>query len=240
MQIAICDDIPKELKIIRTALDTYSEAHPAYHFDVDEYSTAADVLHVVEKGKTYDIALLDICMPGILGTDAAETMLAKSPEMGVVFLTTSDEYAVAAFALNAAHYLLKPFSQEQFNEALDRALEKRKGQDYLELACVDGMHRVRVSEIITIESQGHYLLFHLTGGGILRQRGKLAEMYEEIQKYSEFIKVGASYVVNLIFVHSISRNRIEMQGAAPIPIPRRSSEEVQRVYMEFCRMEARQ
>lgn len=89
MRIAICDDIQTELEIICTALDTYSKVHPEYYFDIDEYSAASDLLHEVEKGKTYDIALLDICMPDKLGTDAAEEMLARSPEMGVVFLTTS-------------------------------------------------------------------------------------------------------------------------------------------------------
>ena len=237
MQIAICDDIPKELEMIREALDAYTEKRPEYHFDIDEYSTAADVLSAVEKGKTYDIALLDICMPGILGTDAAEEMLAKSPDMGVVFLTTSDEYAITAFALNATHYLLKPFSQGQFNAALDRAVKKTEDQDFLSLACVDGMYRVRISEIVFIESQSHYLQCRLFSGEMIRLRMKLSQMFEEIQKYPEFIRVGASYIVNLAFMRRISGNTMEMQGGVPIPIPRRSNEEVQKTYMEFCRKE---
>ena len=71
MQIAICDDIQKELETIRAALDIYAEAHPELHFDIDEYNTAKDILNAVEKGKTYDVALLDICSPDGLGTDAA-------------------------------------------------------------------------------------------------------------------------------------------------------------------------
>ncbi|MDE6319293.1 MAG: response regulator, partial [Lachnospiraceae bacterium] len=131
MQIAICDDVQKDLETIRLALDTYAEAHPELHFTIDEYGAAIDVLHAVEKGKIYDIALLDICMPGVLGTDAAEEMLAKSPDMSIVFLSTSIEYAVTAFAINATHYLLKPFSQEQFNTALDRAVKKTEEQNFL-------------------------------------------------------------------------------------------------------------
>ncbi len=112
MQIAICDDIQKELETIRAALDTYAEAHSGLHFTIDEYIVAEDILKAVEEGEVYDIALMDICMPGVLGTDVAEEMLAKNPEMSVIFLTTSNEYAVEAFAMNATHYLLKPFSQE--------------------------------------------------------------------------------------------------------------------------------
>ena len=77
IKTAICDDIHKELETIRAALDTYAEAHSELYFDIDEYGAAIDVLHVVEKGKVYDIDLLNICMPGVLGTDVAEEMIAK-------------------------------------------------------------------------------------------------------------------------------------------------------------------
>ena len=238
MQIAICDDIQKELETIRAALDTYAKAHSELHFDIDEYAAAIDILNAVEKGKTYDIALLDICMPGVLGTDVAEEMLAKSPDISIVFLSTSIEYAVTAFALNATHYLLKPFSNEQFNEALDRAVKKTENRDFISLACVDGMYRVCVSEIMFIESQNHYLLLNLSSGEILKLRMKLSQMFEAMQKYTGFIKVGASYVVNLAFVRKIYGNTLEMFNCIQISIPRRSSEEVQKIYLDFCRKEA--
>lgn len=238
MRVVICDDIQKDMEIIRTSLDTYAAVHPEYHIEIDEYSSAVDVLHRM-KEKAYDIALMDICMPGVSGTDAAEEMLAKNPEMSVIFLTTSDEYAVEAFAMNATHYLLKPFTQEQFDAALDRAIKKTVDQILLSLDCVDGVYRVRISEIVSIESQNHYLLLVLSSGETLRLRMKLSQMFVEIQKYPEFIKIGASYVINLDFVRSISGNNIEMQGGAKIPVPRRSVEEVQRAYMEYCRKEAK-
>lgn len=238
MRIAICDDVQKELETIRTALDTYAKEHPELYFDIDEYRTAVDILNAVEE-KTYDIALLDICMPDVLGTKVAEEMLAKALDTNIIFLTMSDEYAVTAFALNATHYLLKPFTQEQFNMALDRAVKKTEVQDFLSLACVDGsMYRVRTSEIVSMETQNHYLLVNLFSGGTLRLRMKLSRMFEELQKYPEFIRVGASYIANLNFVRMISGNTLEMYNGAKIPVPRRSSKEVQKEYMEFCRKEA--
>ena len=238
MQIAVCDDIQKELKQIRTALDTYIKTHLEHYFDIDEYRSAGDVLHAVKQGKTYDIALLDICMPDGLGTDVAEEMLVKNPNTGVVFLATSDEYAITAFAMNAVHYLLKPFSQEQFNEALDRAVRKTEEQDFISLDCVDGMYRVCAHEIIYMESQNHYLMISLSSGEILRLRRKLSQVFEEIQKYPEFIRVGVSYIVNLTFVRRVVGNTLEMMNAVKIPIPRRRSEEVKKTYMDFCRKEA--
>lgn len=238
MRAVICDDIQKDMETIRTALDIYIKAHPEYHVEIDECNAAADVLRSMEE-EAYDIALMDICMPDVSGTDAAEEMLAKNPEMSVIFLTTSDEYAVEAFAMNATHYLLKPFTQEQFDAAIDRAIKKTEKQVLLSLDCVNGVYRVRINEIVSIESQNHYLLVGLASGETLKLRRKLSQMFEEIQKYPAFIKVGASYVVNFDFVRSISGNSIEMRGGAKILVPRRSVEEVQRAYMEYCRKEAR-
>lgn len=240
IKIVICDDIKTELEIISTAMDAYKAAHPGLCFEVDRHSAAMDLLDAVESGRSYDIALMDICMPGVLGTDVAKEMLSRNPDMGIVFLTTSDEYAVTAFAMNAVHYLLKPFTQEQFDAALDRAVQKTKGRDFLFLACVDGMYRVPVNEIVSVESQSHYLLVHLSSGEMLRLRGKLSQMYEEMQRFSEFIRVGASYIINLSFVRKISSNTIEMQNGTRIPIPRRRSDEVRKAYMDFFRKEALQ
>lgn len=238
IKVAICDDVPKELEKISNALDFYAKAHSALHFETDKYSAAMDILNTVEKEKAYDIALLDICMPGILGTDAAEEMLAKSPDTNVIFLTTSDEYAVEAFAMNATHYLLKPFTQEQFDAAFDRAIQKLEAGNFISLACVDGMYRVRVSEIIYIESQNHYLLFTLSTGETLRMRSKVSQIFEELQKFPEFIRIGASYIVNLAFVRKVSSGIMKMQNGAKISVPRRSNDEVQKAYMDFCRKEA--
>lgn len=238
MQIAVCDDIKKELEKIRTALDIYTRTHHKCHIDIDEYQSADAILYAAEKGRTYDIALLDICMPGILGIEVAKEMLDRNPGMGIVFVTTSDEYAIEAFAMNATHYLLKPFSQEQFNEALDRAVGKVEEQDFLSLSCVDGIYRINVHEITFIESQGHYLMVCLSSGETLRLRMKLSQIFEDIKEYPEFIRVGISYIANLAFVRRIAGNTLEIMDNTNITIPKRNRKEVQKIYMDFCRKEA--
>ena len=238
IKVAICDDVPKEQEKIAKALATYAKAHPALRFETDTYSAAIDILHAVERETVYDVALLDICMPGILGTEAAKGLLSKSPGTAIIFLTTSDEYAVEAFAMGALHYLVKPFTQEQFDAAMERAMQKTAGQDMLTLSCVDGIYRVCIDEIVSIESQRHYLSLRLASGENLRLRRTLSSMAEEVMGYSGFVKIGASYIVNLYFVRKVSATSIEMTEGSKIPIPRRSSEAVQKAYMDFCRREA--
>lgn len=238
IRIAICDDIPGELEKISAAMESYARRHAPLGFAVDRYAAAMEILSAAEKDRSYDIVILDICMPGILGTEVARDLLLKSPDTSVIFLTTSREYAVEAFSLGATHYLLKPFTQAEFDEALDRAVGKLSQENYVSLNCVDGMYRMRVKEIVYIESQSHYLALCPVSGELLRLRGSLSGMYEMLQEYPEFIRVGASYIVNLNLVRKVSSVFLEMQDNTRIPVPRRSREAVQKAYMEFCRREA--
>ena len=68
-----------------------------------------------------DLVFLDIQMPKINGFEMLE-LLDEAPT--IIFTTAFDQYALKAFEVNAIDYLLKPFSQERFDEALDRAMQK--------------------------------------------------------------------------------------------------------------------
>jgi two-component system LytT family response regulator len=79
-----------------------------------------------------DIAFLDIEMPGLGGIELAEHFQSSGPV--VVFITAFSQYAVDAFELAATDYLLKPFSDERFLEALGRAKRRVRERRLGELA----------------------------------------------------------------------------------------------------------
>ena len=75
----------------------------------------------------YDLALLDIDMPGMNGLELAKNIKEKWPETSIIFLTGYSEYAVEAFSIHASGYLLKPVSVEKLKADIDYALSgKRK------------------------------------------------------------------------------------------------------------------
>ena len=124
LKIAICDDSVQQLQTIRCATQLYFNTHEERGIHVEALSSPFLCLEQMEKNGGYDIVLLDICMPGISGTQIAKEIRRRQDKTEIIFLTTSDEYAVDAFALKAAHYLIKPVSQSQFDEAMDRAMSR--------------------------------------------------------------------------------------------------------------------
>ncbi len=67
-----------------------------------------------------DVAFVDIEMPGMNGIAAAERLLARLPDVRIVFVTAYDQYAVEAFELNATDYLLKPVQTKRLETTLAR------------------------------------------------------------------------------------------------------------------------
>ena len=68
-----------------------------------------------------DVLLLDIAMPGLDGIGVARALAAQTPSPAVVFVTAFDQFAVAAFEVEAVDYLMKPVDPARLQRALDRA-----------------------------------------------------------------------------------------------------------------------
>jgi two-component system LytT family response regulator len=93
---------------------------------VGSYGDASEALHAVREVKP-DLIFLDVQMPGLNGF-AFIASLPPSDRPAIIFVTAYDEYALRAFEVHALDYLLKPFDDERFAKALQRAKDQLKSQ----------------------------------------------------------------------------------------------------------------
>ena len=89
------------------------------------FTNAEDAILFAELVKI-DVAFVDIDMPGIDGLVLAERLLGARPRLEIIFVTAYDQYALAAFRLHAAGYLLKPIGLQELQEQVD-VLVRRRG-----------------------------------------------------------------------------------------------------------------
>ena len=105
LHIAICDDQPDQIQSIRRSSETYFQnKHDTVSYET--FDKSFSFVDAIEQGAVFDIVLLDVCMPGILGTEVARELRKYNRATEIIFLTTSDEFAVDAFAVKATDYLL--------------------------------------------------------------------------------------------------------------------------------------
>jgi DNA-binding LytR/AlgR family response regulator len=88
-----------------------------------EASNGAEALTLIEQHKP-DVVFLDVQMPLMDGFAVAESLLLGDDAPEIVFITAYNQYAIRAFDVNAAHYLLKPVSKERLKLACERVVER--------------------------------------------------------------------------------------------------------------------
>lgn len=239
MLCMICDDQKNELEMLQKIVLDYAGEHPDLSLTLQCFSNPFDMLDEMDRRGVPDIALLDICMPGVLGTEVAREIQSKSEDAtDIIFLTTSPDFAVEAFALHVNDYLTKPYTKERLIKTLDRVMKKRRRRLYIPVPCGDGIHRIDLYSVAYAEAGNHSLEIHLKSGCCLRARMTMTEFKELFREVRGFAAVGASYLVNLRCVQSVLPAALKMAGGETIPVPRRLRSEVKQQYFDFYTKEA--
>lgn len=135
-----------------------------------------------------DLVFLDVQMPGRDGVAVARAIGAGELP-AVVFVTAFDQHAVAAFELAAVDYLLKPFDDERFAEAFDRARRRHAAEEGGEVrdrlaALLDGeVLAAAPAGHITVEKGGRLVLLPLADVDWVRAAGNYVELHARGHDY---------------------------------------------------------
>ncbi|MCD8326313.1 MAG: LytTR family DNA-binding domain-containing protein [Lachnospiraceae bacterium] len=200
VRIAVCDDSVREQeRVVQLLLAQDSVGQP------ECFTSGKNLLEAAAKAPPFDIVFLDVYMPGENGVETAESLQALSPSTGIVFVTTSKDYAVDAFSLRALHYLVKPVTAGGVEESLRRLAEfQKKRSPVIVFPSGSGSYTVAVDEINYIQSVGHVKELVLTGGKVIRVWMSMEEMEKKLD--NTFLKLNRSLIVNM--------EKIEQMGTA--------------------------
>jgi DNA-binding LytR/AlgR family response regulator len=99
----------------------------------DRIEVVGEAAHAAEaklllNALSYDVLFLDIDMPGFSWLDLAKELRDSPSNPAIIFVTAYDQYAVQAFEVNAADYLLKPFDAKRLHQAFVKVLQARETQ----------------------------------------------------------------------------------------------------------------
>ncbi len=222
LTLAIVDDEADSIKKMREGTERFLSENAPLPVQIKEFSDAHDFLSDIDAHGTPDIALLDICMPDVSGVQLAEYIRKKSDTAKIVFVTSSKEFAVEAFSVNAVHYLVKPFSYAQFAEAMTRIIQmfKTEPKKISINGAGESVTMVPVSDIIYIESVGRCRYVHTPAGEFAETRRTLAQFSQELEKISpkQFISPYRGYIVNLVAVRTITAKHILLKDGTKVLI----------------------
>ena len=227
MRIALCDDSPREQEQFVRALHGWDPTRQPECF-----LTGAALLDAAKLGPSFDIAFLDIYMPGENGVDIAAELRKVSPETGIVFVTTSREHAVDAFSLQALHYLVKPVTTEGVVEAFRRLTQLRQRQrPVATFSTGRGSTTVYLDEICYLQSMDHAVDIYLTGGRQLRVWAALSELERKLN--ASFLKLNRSTVVNMEHIEQMGADSCMLRNGVRLEMARRDRTAIRAAYDNF-------
>jgi DNA-binding LytR/AlgR family response regulator len=175
------------------------------------------------KTEQVDLVFLDIEMPGMSGIELIKN-LEKKPI--IIFVTAKPEYAIEAFELNVADYLVKPVTLSRFMVAASRAKDmfesinqkielSEKNKDYIFVRSNSVLTKIKLKDIIYVQALGDYVniftpekrhTVHITLRGMEEKLGK-----------EKFYRLHRSYLVSLDHVDNIEDGTVYI-GQHPLPI----------------------
>ena len=195
--------------LAREVLREHIASHPELSV-VAECSNGFDAVKAITELKP-DLLFLDIQMPKLNGFEVLE-LIDHNPT--VVFVTAYDQYALKAFEVHAADYLLKPFSKERFEEALSHAeknLERDTSTQVHEIVASapandtpieriliregSKVHVIPVEKVDYVEAQDDYISVRTDGRSLLKQH-RLSDLEKALDP-SRFVRIHRKYILNL-------------------------------------------
>jgi two-component system, LytTR family, response regulator len=241
-KVIIIDDEEAGRKLIRQYLSEYPD-----QIVLGEANNGVDAIRLIREFKP-DLIFLDIQMPGMNGFEVL-THLDEMPK--VIFSTAYDQYAMQAFEVHALDYLLKPYTRERFQKAMEKATLQemsnglqpvqgltesllQAGKTYPEVILVQigqKLIKVALNEVLRIEAEGDYSILITVQQRYLSNYGVGA--LEQKLNPQKFMRIHRSSIINLDFVKEIQKQissyDVLMQNGEVVRVSRSYAERIKEI-----------
>lgn len=235
----IIEDNPDALHLLKSNIERH---HP----EIDIINTAQSVVEAAKilRKSQPDILFLDIMLGDGTGFDVLEIFPDLSSKL--IFVTASDEYAIRAFKFAAIDYVLKPYSEDDLNKAIQRAkaqLQPNKERlsilketlaapeakpDKISLHTLDKIIIVNLDDIVRCEADNNNTIFYLKDSPKVFVTKTLKYFADMLSGY-EFLRVHQSHLVNIQFISAFIKTDggyLLLKNKETVPVSVRKKVEV--------------
>lgn len=236
IHIAICDDSKQERQILAALFKRYQELH-ATPLQIHIFQNGFSLLDAIDQGKRFDIAILDILMPGENGIEIARNIRASGTDTEIIFLTSSPEYAVDSYEVKAQNYLLKPVTEEKFFASIDSILAELDEKDtasFIIYTTEKQYSRIRVSSLVYGEVTHRTITLHLADQTMISAVMTFTEFQDILKAYPDFIYPHRSYAVNMNYIQYVTKSDIILTDGQKIPLSRNNYTKISEQFLNFA------
>ncbi len=207
-KVLIIDDEAAARKLIREYLEDYPDLIP-----LAEANNGVDAVKLIKEYEP-DLVFLDVQMPGLTGLEVLDR-LEEIP--AVIFSTAYDQYAIKAFEVNAVDYLLKPYTRERFQKAVEKwnqqpglqplaQVIQSQQPTYLQKVLVPTGRKLKalpVEGIFSIKAEGDYASICTEDAAYLSNMG-ISDLESKLDP-AQFLRIHRSSILNIAQIEEVEK-----------------------------------
>ena len=239
VKIAFCEDDTYWNKRLRNMAADYAVRHPERSISVSVFSDPEDLLKAAGKIGGFDIYVLDIVMPRMNGIELGMLLRQSGYDGRILYLTSSEEYAIDSFKVKPFNYILKPVSQDTLFAALDEAIESlpMRQEKSLIVKTQENSVKLNYDSILYAELNRRSVAYHLTNGKTVESvsiRTTFAEAMQDLLKDSRFVLCRATMVVNLYHITMIENEALVFRDKQKTYLGKKACRDLRSIWYDFC------
>ena len=238
IKIAICDDLDSCRKQLSQIIKDYASLHSELQIDCSVYDYGEELIVTANKICGFDIYFLDIVMPGLNGIDLGSALRDGGYNGKIVFLTSSEEYAIESFKVKPFNYILKPIEKDKVFSALDEVISALSSKKEKSIIVKTKEHSVKIplDEIMYAEHCKRAIVYHLTNGKTIESvllRTAFMENVQELLRDNRFVACGISMVANLHHITMVDKETVIFKDQYKYYLSKKVCAEVRSAWYDF-------
>lgn len=235
-RIAVCDDETYYREEVINFLTTFSN-ESGNVFDLHAYQSGEELLKA-NLNTVYHILILDVEMKGKSGIDIAREIRKHDENVVIIFATSHENYALGAFDVSAAGYLVKPVSYVKLKKLLANAImsvdflsdRESAKERYIEIKVKYETIRIEVNKIKYIEKKRNVSIIHMEANEYTCYE-TLAQLHSKLD-INKFCYIHQGYIVNFNMIMEVGKTMVVLADYIEIPISRKYYKEIKTRFMD--------
>lgn len=199
---------------------------------IRQFNSSRELIQSEEK---FDIVFLDIIMCEPNGMKTARILRQKSPNVILIFMSSSREYVFDAYDVEAFQYLVKPIDTGKLRNVLQKAVRKTENgpREYMIISIERQQKKLFLDDIYYFEIKGRKIDIHGTDG-ILTYYEQIGVLEDNL-KGKGFFRCHKSFLINLKYADTYNRQEVVLDNGETIMIAKRRYEEFVKEILSYMR-----